>query len=229
VSDNATAPQYPHPGTFGEHLAQNAASFAPPKTAGTTTIVELRDDEIAALVVALEDRPDGEHDNLMRKVSGVIKYANEADEYARLTLLDRRLKAERAALAKRLAALEETILEGMAEDGLSAIKHDATGKTIARDDKLWAKYRYMGEKPTDSERRLAGDVLINAGLDQYVVPGFNSNSVSAHFRETWKQIKADNDALPEHERRVLPDPNTLLPEAMQGVWTLDVTPKLIVR
>jgi hypothetical protein len=72
-------------------------------------------------------------------------------------------------------------------------------------------------------------VLINAGLDQYVVPGFNSNSVSAHFRETWKAIKAANDELPEHERKPLPDPNTLLPDGMKGVWELDVTPTLVVR
>lgn len=209
---------------------------------GTTTIVELRDDEIDTIgrgfselknnIAALVSVDDGTIiaacDTIERALAGP-EYANEADEYARLTLRDRRLKAERSTIAKRLRELEEPILEQMAESGQSAFKHDGTGKTISRDDKLWAKYRYMGEKPSDEERRLAGDVLINAGLDQYVVPGFNSNSVSAHFRETWKQIKAANDELPEHERKPLPDPNTLLPDTMKGVWELDVTPTLVVR
>lgn len=198
---------------------------------GTTTVVELRDDErnliVNALLACQNDGP-GQLPLAARLQDG-DEYVNEADEYARLTLRDRRLKAERSAIAKRLRELEEPILEQMAESGQSAFKHDATGKTIARDDKLRAKYAKEGEKPTDDERRLAGDVLINAGLDQYVVPGFNSNSVSAHFRETWKQIKAANDELPEHERKPLPDPNTLLPDAMKGVWELDVTPTLVVR
>lgn len=197
---------------------------------GATTIVELRDDEIEAIADALSATTTTAHIALADRLARGDHYYNEADEYARLTLRDRRLKAERSRINARLHALEEPILERMAEDGLSAIKHDGTGKTISRDDKLWAKYQYDGDKPSDDDKARAARALKAAGLDQYVYPTFNTNSVSAYFRADWKAIKAANDELPEHERKPLPDPNdVLLSEEMRDAWHLDVTPTLVVR
>ncbi len=196
-----------------------------------TRVIELREDEIATIADALDASGKTVDIKLAARIADGDEYANEADEYARLTLRDRRLKTERSAIGRRLAELEQALIEDMTEMGVDSLKHAATGKTIRIDSKLWAKYEFEGEKPTDEERAAAGQALIASGLDQYVVPSFNTNSVSAYFREQLKAWKAEQADLPEHERSPLTDDvlRSFLPDGMQDLWRLDNTPTLVVR
>lgn len=185
---------------------------------GTSTIVELTDQEQAQLVIALEDhdaRPNGEHADLMRKVTGTTEYLNPRDEYVRRTLRKRRLEAEIRAENKRLADLEQDILEDMAAEGEAAYKHAATGKTVVITQRVYAK-------PAE-DRDKAGAALQDAGLGDLVQRTFNTNTVSAHFNQAVKDWRDENPGTP------VPPIDTFLAPAMREAWRLEYEPKLTVR
>lgn len=209
---------------------------------GTTTIVELRDDERDAIISALKgeaiDQASRDDKDEARRLSNLAtrlelgdEYVNESDEFVRKTLHKRRLEAEIRKLNNRLNDLEQIIVEELAERGEAGVKHAATGKQIVRTQKIWAQFAKAGDKATDEERAAAGQALIDSGLGDYVIPTFNANSVSAHFREQVNAWLAEQADLPEHQRQPLTAERlqTFLPDSARAVWKLDNTPTLSVR
>lgn len=89
-----------------------------------------------------------------------------------------------AALKGERAEVEERLLEQFAS--FEGQKVGLKGRTVYVHRQLWATAK--------NGREAAAEALKEAGLDDLVAPNFNTNTVSARFRE-WD--KADEDPPPE--------------------------------
>lgn len=156
------------------------------------------------------------------------EYVNPVDELTRITLRKRRLENEVRRCNIRIAQVEEQVVEEFAEAGDTGRKHAGTGATLTLARKIWAKVVKQGEKATPDEKAAAAEGLIAAGLDDFVRPDFNTNTVSAHFRELINAYDAEQRQLPEHKRVPRPAADFLPPE-LQGLIELDDTPHITVR
>jgi hypothetical protein len=155
------------------------------------------------------------------------EYNDAQDELARITLRKRALENETRRANQRIEALNEIVVQELIDSGHSKATHAGTGATLALDQKIWAKVVKAGEKPTDEEKGAAGEGLIAAGLGNYVQPGFNTNSVSAYFRELIKTYNAEQQLLPEQER-VPRSAASFLPPELEGLLELEDTPTIRV-
>lgn len=156
------------------------------------------------------------------------EYADPLDELIRVTLRKRRLEAAVRQCNARISDLDQVVVEQIAEQGATSLKHAATGATARIDTKVWAKVCKSAEKVSDDEKAAAAEGLKAAGLGDFVKPGFNTNTVSAYFREQIKAHRAEQAALPEHERRPLPV-SAFLPPELVGLIELEDTPTISVR
>lgn len=139
------------------------------------------------------------------------------------TALDRfvDLKARKADLERdlrlvkdELAPLEQQLLDEFAQEGVAGKRHAATGKLVSISRKVWARAA-GGDKPA------ACAALKAAGLDEFVAESFNTNSVSAYFRE---QLKERTDA-----GEIVTDLTELLPQELRGHIDLTEDAVLSVR
>lgn len=173
---------------------------------------------------------------LVQRVAYGDEYANPADELARITLRKRRLEEEVRRCNKAIASVEEQVCEDLASEGLTSVKHAATGATLLLDQKIWAKLDVETEGLPKEEadeiraaiKARAGRALIDAGLGHLVREDFNLNTVSAVFREQIKAYNAEQADLPEHER-VPRAPESFLPDELRGLLRIDNTPHISVR
>lgn len=174
------------------------------------------------------DIPWNELARLHDRIAYGDEYVNPVDELARLTLRKRKIETALRHTNGRIAEVDQLVVEELLERGESATKHAATGATLRLARQVWAKVVRADEKPTDEEKAAAAEGLIAAGLGDYVKPGFNTNSVSAYFREQIKTYDADQRDLPEHER-VPRTAESFLPPELVGLIELDDTPTISVR
>jgi hypothetical protein len=86
----------------------------------------------------------------------------------------RALEADVKTLSREIAEIEESLLEQFGEAGVSSIRTE--GGTVSLSRQLWATCK-------DGDYERACSALRAAGLDEFVQPRFNSNSLSAYFRE----------------------------------------------
>lgn len=197
-------------------------------------VLVLNDDQQRLIAEALhhaEDVPHLEYANpraLRLLITDGQEYANPVDELTRTTLRKRRLEAEVRRCNKAIERCEGLVVAELLERGESGAKHAATGATLSLTQKVWAKVVRAGDKPTDDEKAAAGEALIDAGLGDFVKPAFNTNTVSAHFRELYNAHLAEQQALPEHQRRPLPVDH-FLPEPLVGFIELTNDPAISVR
>jgi hypothetical protein len=142
---------------------------------------------------------------------------------AETTSLDRyvELKAEKARIERdlrivkdELAPLEAALLEEFATEGVSGKRHAGTGKLVSIARRVWAR-------AADGDKDAAADALEAAGLGDYVQRGFNTNSLSAHFRELVKARQEAGDPVT--------DLDALLPEPLRGRIELTEDAVLSVR
>lgn len=164
-------------------------------------------------------------------------YLNEIDEITRLTLRKRRLETEVKRANTRIAELEPIIVEQWAERGSSGEKHDATGASLRRTETLWCKLAVDTDGLARDEAnmvRAQAKAEAGAALESmsdfagFVSLGFNMNTLSAHFREAYKEHIAAQKDLPEHERRPV-DLAALMPDELRPYLVLDATPHVEVR
>jgi hypothetical protein len=97
-----------------------------------------------------------------------------------LTIRKRELEAQVKEIAHEIAEVEESLLEQFGEAGISSVR--AEGGTVSMSRQLWATCR-----EGNYERACAA--LRAAGLDEFVQPRFNANSLSAYFRELDREGK----------------------------------------
>lgn len=163
------------------------------------------------------------------------EYNNEVDELTRQTFRKRRLEAELRRINARIEVLTEIVVDSWAAEGISGLKHEATGASLSRDDTLWAKLDVDTSEMSSDEEKLAraavkaraGQVLQDLGLE-FVKPDFNLNTLSAYFRELVKNAREAERAKPEHERRPIV-PSDLLPDELRGLIRLNDKPSIKVN
>lgn len=100
------------------------------------------------------------------------------DQFVALTHLKRELDAALADVKKALAPRAAEMVADLQAAGTDGVRHSASGAMVSIGRKIWA--RATTSKPD------ACAALKAAGLGDYVEEGFNTNSLSAYFRETYK-------------------------------------------
>jgi hypothetical protein len=105
-------------------------------------------------------------------------------EFVELNRRRRALEAELDEVKGKLADLQSALLDDFGDAGISSVK--AQGATVFIKRELWAS-------PADGDYQRASYALINAGLGHFVQPRFNTNTLSAYFRE----LEKDGQPIPE--------------------------------
>lgn len=131
-----------------------------------------------------------------------------------LTERKRSLESEARLLKDQLEPLHRQLLEEFADQGLTSARHAASGKLVYVSRKTWAR-------AAGGDKTRAYDALISAGLEDYAERGFNTNKLSAYFRELIKQHEDNGEAIT--------DPTVLLPAQLQGVIELTTDNTVAVR
>ena len=115
-------------------------------------------------------------------------------EYGRLTLRKRQIESEKSDINKRLAALQPKILADFEREGVPRQPIAGIG-TVSLKRAGWVRYvREDGEEITEEHKRRVLQALKDAGLGEYVKEGFNSQSLSAYFRDL---VREGGDPPPE--------------------------------
>lgn len=133
-----------------------------------------------------------------------------------VTLKDRKTDLERELrdIKEQLGPLEQQLIEAFAQEGVTGKRHAATGKLVSISRRIWAR-AHAGDKPA------ACAALASAGLGDYVEESFNTNSLSAYFRELASQHEAAGQPVTDLEQ--------LLPEPLRGAIDLTQDHTLSVR
>jgi hypothetical protein len=224
------------------HEATATLGLPAPTAIEPSRVLVLNDDEQRLLLDALDNSvgssidPGAPLNRLHSRIAYGDEYVNAKDELARVTLRKRRLEGEIRRCNMAIERCEEQVVEEFIDEGSSGFKHDATGANLILDRKVWVKLDVDTEGlPKDEADRVrrehkarAADGLIAAGLGDYVKPDFNSNSVSAYFRELIKTYAAEQRELPEHQRTPLPA-EAFLPDQLRGLLVIDDSPSISVR
>lgn len=211
---------------------------APPTAIEPERVLVLTDIEQTALAARLAalhiverqegTTPPSDEVRFLARLMHGEEYADEIDELTRVTLRKRRLEAEVKRCNRRLEDLEPQVAEKLMEHGLKGAKHEATGASLSMSRKVWLKIIREGEKATPEEKARVGQALVAAGLDEFVKEDFNSNTVSAYFREQIDQYDLEQQQLPEHER-VPRTVDSFIPEPLKGLIELTDDPTISVR
>lgn len=110
------------------------------------------------------------------------RYARLANEKDSLEMRLDQIKAE-------MGALQDPILEGMIS--IEQPRTHIEGRTIHIYRQIWASAK-------DGDKVAATAALEEVGLGEYVERGFNTNKISALFRE-WDRAEADEVLTPQDE------------------------------
>jgi hypothetical protein len=138
------------------------------------------------------------------------------DQYVSLTEAKRELERELRMVKEQITPLQEQLLEEFAERGISGERHAASGKLVSITRRIWARAR------DGSSKHLAAEAMAkDPELSTFVELGWNTNSVSAYFREL---ATAQKDA-----GEPVTDLSTLVPVELRDVLELTEDHILSVR
>lgn len=193
--------------------------------------------KLAEAMDYLANGDDREAARLRNKLVAGDEYDNEQDELARVTLRKRVLEQAVRRCNRRIEDLNTEVVDQLVDQGQKSVTHAGTGATLRIDSQIWARV-VVGGVDDDTPKTVAdalkaeakakaGDALIKAGLGDYVRSDFNTNSISAHFREQVKAYRTEQEQLPEHER-VPRDAASFIPPELAGLIELDDTPTIRV-
>jgi hypothetical protein len=118
-----------------------------------------------------------------------IATASTLDLFVELTETKRDLERELRMVKEQLKPLEAALLDEFVEQGVSGQRHAATGKLVSITRKIWARAK-DGNKAAAAEAMARDDEL-----SAFVEPGWNTNSVSAYFRELAANAAANGDPV----------------------------------
>lgn len=110
-------------------------------------------------------------------------------EWAELAAEKKRLEDQLKAIKPRMQELEEVVLGDFAERSVKSIHIKGIGKVGTRRE-LWAKPKRAGGEATDEEKLAAAQALKDAGLGDYVVPKYDTRTISRLYRE-WEEEGVD--------------------------------------
>jgi predicted nucleic acid-binding Zn-ribbon protein len=118
-----------------------------------------------------------------------------AEEYALLDEEKRNLEEQLDDVKDEMKQIEEELLNVFEHKGISNI--NIAGKTIYLHRQLWAGYVNNIDE--------AVVALKNAGLGDYVKERFNTHSLSAYFRELYREREEEVEGIIEPEDILTPD------------------------
>lgn len=136
------------------------------------------------------------------------------DEFVELTMRKRDLERQLRAVKEQIEPLAAQLLDEFSSEGVSGKRHEGTGRMVSISRKVWAR-------AADGDKPAACEALKDAGLGDYVQEGFNTNSLSAYFREQWDQYVAQHGTGT--------DPAVVLPQPLRGRIELTCDTTLTVR
>jgi len=93
------------------------------------------------------------------------------------------LKDQKKALSEERDKLEKQLKEDFSELGINNI--NIAGRTVYMHSQYWAFYK--------GDKQNAVEALKNNGLDQYVSETYNTQSLSAYFREKIREYEDEHD------------------------------------
>lgn len=108
----------------------------------------------------------------------------ELSRFSELELRRRELEAELKVVEQEQDTLQPTILEQFVNSGVSKVT--LNGLTLYIHSQLWAGVDRQDGETDESAYARACEKLKEMGLDDYVQTRFNSQSLSAYFRELVK-------------------------------------------
>jgi uncharacterized protein YeeX (DUF496 family) len=118
-------------------------------------------------------------------------------EFVALNERKRQLEAELDEINKRRMELQAQIIDDMAQAGVQSIRVDDHTVYAVRD---------VGVAPESSPEELV-EALLKSGLDQYVRPTYNTNSLKAFVREIIRDLETTKDVVDEADiKNALPEP-----------------------
>lgn len=133
----------------------------------------------------------------------------KVQEFAELYDKQQQLKDELNEVKEKLAQLEEELTPEFERAGVPNIS--VNGRTIYIHKQLWAGYK--------ENREDALEALKKAGLDNYVYETYNTHSLSAYFRELYRDH--------EDEYGFVDDPENILDPELKGA--IKLTEKVSLR
>ena len=97
------------------------------------------------------------------------------DRFVDLTAKKKELSAKLDTLKKDLQVAEHEVLEMLERQGMASVK-TKSGATVYMQRQVWARAK-------DGDKDRAAAALKHAGLTEFVSETFNTNTISAWFRE----------------------------------------------
>lgn len=138
--------------------------------------------------------------------------------FARLKLLAKQMAAMDETLREILRQQEQEVLDYYVEHETSRMSDAVTGATVFTQRQAWARAN------PDAEDADVIEGLRAAGLGDYLRTGFNTNTLSAHFRAALR-------AAADEGRIITPEniEDELLPRELHGLIRLTIDPRIRVN
>lgn len=133
----------------------------------------------------------------------------KVQRFAELYDKKKELKDQLGDVKEQLEKLEEELTPEFEKAGVPNIS--VNGRTIYIHKQLWAGYK--------ESREQALEALKKAGLEDYVYETYNTNSLSAYFREVYRDA--------EDEQGFIDDPENILGPELKGA--IKLTEKVSLR
>lgn len=137
------------------------------------------------------------------------------DEFVTLTERKRDLERELRVIKDQIAPVEKRLLDRFSAEGLPGVRHGRTGRMVSITRQIWAR-------AANGKAQAAEALAACEETAPFVEPGFNTNTLSAHFREKAQHVQQET-GVP------VTDLEQLLPDELRGAIALTEDHKLSVR
>lgn len=121
----------------------------------------------------------------------------KVQQFAELYDKKKELKNQLNEVKDELAKLEEELTPEFEKAGVPNIS--VNGRTIYIHKQLWAGYKNSKEEALEALRK--------AGLDNYIYETYNTNSLSAYFREVYRDHEDEYGFIDDPEKILTPELN----------------------
>ena len=157
--------------------------------------------------------PDIPFDAAAAAAAGTLGEA--VDEFVTLAERKRDLEKQLRIIKDQIAPVEKQLLDRFAAEGLPGVRHGRTGRMVSITRQIWAR--------AANGKAAAAEALAQCPETAgFVEPGFNTNTLSAYFREK-AQHAVDETGVP------VTDLEQLLPPELRGAIALTEDNKISVR
>lgn len=144
-------------------------------------------------------------------------FIKSVDSFAELWLKTNRLAKDLKDAEEALKKAEPTLRELMIVGGIQKLRSRKHDLTVFIHKQLWAGWnselRNSDKEISEKDKKIVFKAMKDAGLGKFLYTTFNTNSLSAYFRELYDEAKEDDEL---QARLVNEGPNCLLPKVLVG-------------